>query len=73
MYFRRMYNTLNLKGGTQKMELKCTLKEEISQKSGKPYTFLSIMLTPSLEKKVFLDPSEIECIKLVYQANHTNK
>lgn len=55
------------------MELKCTLKEEISQKSGKPYTFLSIMLTPSLEKKVFLDPSEIECIKLVYQANHANK
>lgn len=45
-------------------KIDCTLKEAVSEKSGKPYTYLSIMLTPSLEKKVFLEPSEIECIKL---------
>ena len=55
------------------MEFKCTLKEEISQKSGKPYTFLSIMLTPSLEKKVFLETSEIECLKLSYSKNNPNR
>lgn len=55
------------------MDLKCTLKEEISQKSGKPYTFLSIMLTPSLEKKVFLEPSEIEVLKLSYPKNNSNR
>lgn len=55
------------------MDLKCTLKEEISQKSGKPYTFLSIMLTPSLEKKVFLEPSEIECLKLSYSQKNPNR
>lgn len=45
-------------------KLDCTLKEAVSEKSGKPYTYLSIMLTANLEKKVFLEPSETECIKL---------
>ncbi len=46
-------------------ELKCTLKEAKSEKSGKPYYYLSIILTNSgLEKKVFLDPAEVECVKL---------
>lgn len=45
-------------------KFECTLKEAISEKSGKSYTYLSIMLTPSLEKKVFLDPAEIELLKL---------
>lgn len=44
-------------------EMKATLKEAISEKSGKPYQYISLMLTPTLEKKIFLEPSEIECIK----------
>ena len=45
------------------MDLKATLKEATS-KSGKPYTYLSIQITDTIEKKVFLDPAEIELINL---------
>lgn len=45
-------------------KLECTLKEAISEKSGKPYSYLSVMLTANLEKKIFLDPAEVEVIKL---------
>lgn len=44
--------------------LKATLKEAISEKSGKSYCYVSLMLTDTLEKRVFLEQSEIECIKL---------
>lgn len=44
--------------------IKCTLKEAVSEKSGKPYTYISIMLTSTLEKKVFLDPAEVEVLKM---------
>lgn len=47
------------------MELKATLKEAVSQKGNK-YYYVSLMLTPNCEKKVFLDPSELELIKLAY-------
>lgn len=52
------------------MNLQCSLKEGISQKSGNKYYYLSIMLNPSYEKKVFLDPADIEIIKL---SNPQNK
>lgn len=46
------------------MDLKCSLKEAVSEKSGKTYCYLSIMLTSTLEKKVFLDPAEVEVLKI---------
>ena len=47
------------------MKLDCSLKEAISEKSGKPYVYVSIQLTPTYEKKVFLDTAEIELIKVI--------
>lgn len=46
--------------------LDATLKEAISEKKGTKYMYVSLMLTPNLEKRVFLEQSEIECIKLTY-------
>lgn len=57
----------NFERRTQRMEeiyIDATLKEAVSEKSGKKYMYVSLMLTPTLEKKVFLEQSEIECIKL---------
>lgn len=51
------------------MDLKATLKEEISNKSGKPYVFVSIMLTPTYEKRVFLDTAELELLKVMNSKN----
>ena len=48
------------------MPINAQLKEAISEKSGKPYTYIEIQLTANYFKKVFLDPSEIELIKLAY-------
>lgn len=49
------------------MDLECTLKEGISEKSGKSYVYVSIMLTPTYEKRVFLESAELELLKLVNQ------
>lgn len=46
------------------MEVKATLKEAVSKKSNEPYKYLSIMLTDTLEKKVFLEPAEIQLLEL---------
>lgn len=51
------------------MELKATLKEDVSKK-GNTYYYVSLMLTPHCEKKVFLETSEIELIKLSYSQNN---
>lgn len=45
------------------MDLKATLKEATS-KSGNTYQYVSIMLTDTLEKKVFLDQAELELLKM---------
>lgn len=45
------------------MDVKATLVEAIS-KSGKPYKYVSIKLTETLEKKVFLEPAEIELLNM---------
>lgn len=41
------------------------LKTGISEKTGKEYTYLSIMLTPNYEKRVFLEKAEIELINML--------
>ena len=46
------------------MNVKCSLEKGVSQKSGNEYTYLSIWLTPTYEKKVFLDKAEEELVKL---------
>ena len=48
------------------MELKATLEERISKKSGKPYKCLVIRLTENIEKIVFLKDAEIELLTLKY-------
>lgn len=40
--------------------------ETRTSKKGKPYLCLSIKLTPNVEKIVFLDPTEVELLKLSY-------
>ena len=45
------------------MDFKATLKEATS-KSGNVYKYLSIMLTDTLEKKVFLEQAELELLEL---------
>ena len=52
------------------MELKATLKEAVSQK-GNSYYYVSLMITPNYEKKVFLEQSELELIKLVYSSTNS--
>lgn len=50
------------------MEIKCTLEEKTS-KTGKPYTVLLVHLTDSCTKMVFLDPAELELLKLSNKKN----
>ena len=45
------------------MEVKATLEEKVS-KSGNPYTAVVIHLTDTCKKTVFLDPAEIELLKM---------
>lgn len=45
--------------------MKTELKKGISEKTGKEYYYLSVMITPTYEKKVFLDSAEIELIRLM--------
>lgn len=52
-------------------ELKATLKEAISEKSGKPYLYVSLMLTPTFEMKVFLKSAEVELVKYAYNMEKT--
>ena len=45
------------------MDVKCVLKKEISKKTGEPYYCLFV---PDLEKKIFLEPTELKLLKLLY-------
>lgn len=45
------------------MDVKATLKDGVS-KSGNSYKYVSIMLTDTLEKRVFLDKAEIQLLEL---------
>lgn len=48
------------------VKLPCSLREQISKKGSK-YMALTIQLTPTLKKTVFMDPAEVEVVKLYYQ------
>lgn len=52
------------------MDVKATLETRVSTKTGQEYQVIIIKLTDTYEKKVFLDKSEIELLKL---ANKDNK
>lgn len=45
------------------MDVKCILRQETSKKTGEPYYCLYL---PDLEKKVFLEPTELKLLKIVY-------
>lgn len=45
------------------MEVKATLEEKVS-KNGNPYTAVVIHLTDTCKKTVFLEPAEIELLKI---------
>lgn len=53
------------------MEVKATLVEGIGKKSGKPYTALEIQLTDTFKKMVFLEPAELELLKLTKVQSNT--
>lgn len=46
------------------MKINAIIKEGLS-KNGNKYYYLSIQLTPTYEKKVFLDNAEVELVKLM--------
>lgn len=46
------------------MEVKATLETRHSEKSGKDYTVIVIQLTKNLQKVVFLEPAELEALRL---------
>lgn len=46
--------------------LNATLKEGISKKGNKYYC-IEVELTPTLKKQVFLDPAEVEVVKMLYR------
>ena len=49
----------------ESIKLPCTLEGRIS-KEGNPYMCISIKVTDTYEKLVFLEKSEIELIKMVF-------
>lgn len=51
------------------MEVKATLVEGIGKKSGKPFTALEVQLTDTLKKMVFLEPAELEVLKMLKTQN----
>ena len=52
------------------MDVKATLETRVSSRTGQEYQVIIIKLTDSYEKKVFLDKSEIELLRM---ANKDNK
>ena len=46
--------------------LNATLKEKTSQKTGNTYVVVEVELTPNCKKDVFLEPSEVELIRLFH-------
>lgn len=47
------------------IELNATLKEKVS-KNNKKYYVVEIQISDNVTKQVFLDPAEVELIRLVY-------
>ncbi|MBE6146979.1 MAG: hypothetical protein E7168_01445 [Firmicutes bacterium] len=53
------------------MDIKCTLEEKVSKK-GNPYTVLVVHLTPTCSKQVFLEPAELELLKMQKDTNNND-
>lgn len=45
--------------------LNASLKEKLSKK-GTTYTVIEVELTPNLKKSIFLDPAELEVLRLYH-------
>lgn len=56
-----------------KFEIPCRIEERVSEKTGNPYVVVVIQLTPTYEKKVFLDAAEIELAVMTYGNSHSQK
>lgn len=48
------------------INLNARLEQRTSAKTGQPYWCVSIQLTPDTEKICFLEPAELELVKLTY-------
>lgn len=46
------------------------LCEKISKKSNNPYYALDILLTPTYSKTFFLDPADVEIVKMWLENEH---
>lgn len=53
----------------EQIHLDALLEEKTSEKKGTKYYVITISLTDNYKKQVFLDPAEVELIKLLYQNN----
>ena len=49
--------------------LDAKLEEKLSEKKGTKYFVITINLTPTLVKQVFLEPAEVEAIRLYNELN----
>lgn len=47
--------------------LDAVLEEKTSEKKGTKYYVITVILTDNVKKQVFLDPAEVELIKLVHK------
>ena len=51
------------------ISLNSTLKEKVSNKSGKTYYVVELQLTPTYTKQIFLETSEVELVKIFHNMN----
>lgn len=68
MWYCQIVVQNSTKKGAHKMEdilLNATLKEKISKKN-QPYFVVEIELSPNVSKQVFLEPAEVELVKLLF-------
>lgn len=54
-------------------QLNATLKEKTSEKKGTKYYVVEIQLTPTYVKQVFLEPSDVEIVKLFTELSKNTK
>lgn len=52
------------------MDIKCVFEERISKNTGKPYY---VLFVPVLQKSIFLEPVELELLKVKYNLGTTDK
>lgn len=52
------------------MDIKCVFEERISKNTSKPYY---VLFVPVLQKTIFLEPVELELLKLKYDIGKEKK